>query len=301
MLEPRNRVSSTPLPLSTPSVVSIQKPKAIQLGALLDKTFVEEHSLIGSGLLNRGSVLIIGGPPKTYKSFVLKTLACHLATATPAFNAQRVLRTNEHEAVFYIPYPQKVLILEQEIGERDLQSRFTSLLTSFSSAERLLCREKIFTYSCDANMRLDTTEGRKLIDELIRETRPDIVCFDPFIEFHSIEENSSKEMSGVLHELDKLRQRLNFTTIITHHCGKLKEFGRGGAEKLRGSSVLHGKGDAFMMLETHGRANMGMLQADFQFRRGRPIAEMILALDPATLRVKFDRWKNAAKPSTESP
>ena len=280
-------VTAKTIPLATPAVISA--------GDLLSKVFPNENAIIGSALLHQGSILVVGGPPKTYKSFLVSSMAFHLVTGTNMFGATRTPRGTEKEAVFPIPNSQRVLILEQEIGERDLQGRLKSMMTALSPAEAILLKEKLFFHSCDHNMALDTERGRVYISRLIEQINPGVVCFDPLVEFHNSDENSASEMAKVLHGIDWLRERYPFSTILVHHLSKPnKESGRKGPDLLRGSSVIFGKGDSFMVLKNLGD-DPGTLQVNFTVRRGKPIDAMVVKVDFDTLQTTFQYWNKARK------
>src|ERR1700675_4567506 len=87
------------------------------LDNLLEKKFLPGNYIIGGGLLNKSSMLVIGGGPKSYKSIIACSMMCHLAMAEPLFGRSRSLRESEKQFTFNIPKAQTVLYLEQEIGE----------------------------------------------------------------------------------------------------------------------------------------------------------------------------------------
>lgn len=273
----------------------LRKRKPIPLGELLAKSFPPGASLIGSGLLQRNSILVIGGPPKSYKSFLLNTILYHLATATPVFGASRSIRGGEREPVFTVGESCRVLLLEQEIGEEDLQLRFRTLLEHVPGPERILCSERIYSYSCDYEMQLDHHYGRHILREVIGDVKPQVVAFDPLVEFHTSDENSSKDMVRVLHGIDELRQEMHFATIINHHLSKPRQDDmRTGPDRLRGSSVLYGKGDSFLTLVPDGRDD-GLVEISFKLRRARPVSDMFVRVDLDTLLAHFEGWKKTNK------
>ena len=265
----------------------------LTLQQLLSKTFEpSREAIISQGLLNRGSLMVLGGPPKAYKSFVLKSLAYHLATGTPLFGVTKALRADQRKSFFEIAQSQRVLILEQEIGEYDLQIRFDQMLRGITGPERTLCLEKILTHSCDHEMQFDTDQGVEHIGRLIEDAKADVVMFDPLIEFHTGEENSAKDMSKAMYGLSYLREKYHFAAVLSHHTAKpKKENEREGADNLRGSSALYAKGDTFIMLNPE-RKKPGVVKATFSIRRGRPIPTMFLRVNKDTLRTEFDHWLN---------
>jgi hypothetical protein len=269
-------------------------PVPISLNALLQMKFMGENSIIGSGLLNQGAILIIGGPPKSYKSFILNSIAYHLATGTNLFGVTRKDKHDKIHEVFPIAKPQRILILDQEIGFQDLQDRFHQLLAAIPHEHQELCLKNIFFHSCDNSMQLDnTTTGIGHIASLIRSCEPNVVAFDPLIEFHTGDENSSQDMARAFRGLDTLREIHHFATIINHHMSKPARSGNGertGPDNLRGSSVIYGKGDSILTLRADGRA-YGKVYVQFKLRRGRPLTDLVLQVNQDTLLTTFMGWK----------
>lgn len=284
-------------PKSTPALQvvagGIKRNLPISLQQLLNKTFDENiNAIISCGLLNKGSLMILAGPPKSYKSFIFNSFCYHLATGTPLFGVTKAVREKERTPTFLVNGSKRVLMLEQEIGEYDLQIRFRQLLATLPSPERTLCLEKIFTHSCDHSMQLDTIPGRDHIAKLIDSVSPDVVAFDPLIEFHTGDENSAQDMSRAMHGLDWLRERFEFGSMISHHTAKpQKDSDRIGPDNLRGSSAIYGKGDTFIMIRPSGKnIPKGQIRVDFTLRRGKPIHPLYLKVNTDTLKTEFCEW-----------
>lgn len=263
----------------------------LSLRDLAEMTFPENNFIIGSRLLPDNGLMVIGGPPKSYKSFVASTMLNHLVTGTPLFGAVRYPHGHDRnpEILFPIPRPMRVLYLEQEIGFQDVKERLLGGIDLMTPEHRNLLLDNFFVYSRDIEMQLDKPEGVAKLDSLIAAVKPDVVCFDPLIEFHSSDENDASEMNRVLKNLDFLRQRHHFATIICHHTSKPSATSsRSGADLLRGSSVLYGKGDSFLILSRRrgSRRSQIQTQVDFTIRRGKPLESLILNLDMSDLRAK---------------
>ena len=261
------------------------------LGDLFDSTFPESDYLIGEGLLERGSLLMLGGPPKAFKSFLINTFVYHLVLGGHLFGAYRAPH-GRPEMCLPVRGGQRVLLFENEIGPRECRDRFLSLTHNMTPEQRSLFRQSVAIHSCDYGIRLDSPDGLQRIASVIEAVRPTVVAFDPLIEFHGQDENSTQGMARVLHNLDLLRTRYQFTTIISHHTGKPDPSkGRSGPDLLRGNSVIFGKGDSFLMV-THVSRREGQLTLDFTIRRGAPISQMRLALNWAEKRAMFLKWSH---------
>lgn len=265
--------------------------KPLSFRQLLEKTFDPEPFIVSEGILPKNGLLFVAGPPKSYKSFLTQSVIYHLVTGTNLFGACRFPhgRSRGAEMAFTVASPQRVLLLEQEIGFQDTRNRLMPCYASLGPQAPLMA-DNLFIHSRDHHMRLDTPEGVKRIESLIRDCRPDVVCFDPLIEFHRANENDAQSMGNVLGNLDLLRETYHFATIVSHHTGKPDVMnGRSGPDLMRGSSTIYGKGDAYIMLTVLNR-NVGQVKLDFTVRRGAPIRSLDVLLDWGEMRAKFHSW-----------
>ncbi len=249
-----------------------------------------ESLIISDGLYKQGCLMIIGGPPKAYKSFIMLSIAVSLATGRNLFNSYRS-NHGRAQKCFTVDKPRRVLLFEQEIGEDDLEDRIVPFFNSMLPHEQELFRENFFSHSLDRDLRFDNAQGSKQLEELINEVGPEIAMFDPLIEFHDQEENSPTAMSGMLKNLMKICDRTAVSPILSHHEGKDNgESNRSGGDRLRGASSLYGKGDTFLNLRVINRPAM-RIAVEFTLRRGKPIRDMMIKLDPETLEPRFFCWQ----------
>ena len=263
-----------------------------------------ENSIISHGLYKRGCMLVIGGAPKAYKSFLLLSIAVSLAIGRNLFGATRS-NHGRHQAVFTIDRPRRILLFEQEIGEDDLEDRLAPMYETMSPSEQELFRQNFFSHSLDGDLNFDTKEGMKAIESIIMEVKPEIVMFDPLIEFHSQDENSPTSMANMLKNLTQLCRRTKTSPMFTHHESKGNaESTRSGGDRLRGASSLFGKADTVINVSVINR-NAMRLRLEFTLRRGKPLVDLAVKLDSDTLEAKFlcwqgDKgWKNAVKQSLD--
>lgn len=249
--------------------------------------FKEDPFLIGEGLLPNNGLMFLIGPPKTYKSFIMGSIAAHLATGTNLFNTTH----QEHgrpEFRFPVVRPCTVLIIEQEIGWYDLQNRYGEMHRNSEPLHQTSLDNNLFFSSCDRDLRLDTDRGLGKICKLIESCRPDVLALDPLIKFHGADENSAQEMSGVFRNLDQIRGRYKLAVIINHHARR--ESGQGQpAEGGRGSTAIFAEGDSFLQISAVNR-NAGILLVSPIIRRGKPIRRFRVNLDFATLKTTFVGW-----------
>ena len=255
-------------------------------------------SIIEEGILKKNSLMVIGGPPKSYKSFISNTIAIDLVVGRHLFTATRS-EHGRHSHAFDVRSPQKVLIFEQEIGEDDMEDRIKPVFEILSPEQQDRVRNGLYTHSLDHRLQLDKVEGVSLIAKEIEAVKPSVVIFDPLIEFHTSDENNTQAMATVLRNLDLLREEYKFAVIINHHEGKETTVKRYGGDRLRGNSVIYGKGDTFLTLRVANR-NASMIACEFTVRRGRPIKPFLLKLSPITMRADFLDWGKEKKRDIET-
>jgi RecA-family ATPase len=242
-------------------------------------------------------MLVIGGQPKSYKSFIMNTIAYHLVTGTHLFNSHRVLAGGTVERMFCVPKPKRVLLFEQEVGSYGMKNRMMPMVNAITDpVHKDAMLDNLVIRSRDTELLLDSDAGMKRIGGIIEQVKPEVVIFDPFVEFHASEENSTMAMNNVLRNISRLRDYFGTETIFSHHCSKpSEEKRREGADLLRGNSVIFGKGDAYLML-TVGNRSAGVIRVNFTLRQDRPIQDIELFLDWTELRAKFKNFigkKNA--------
>jgi RecA-family ATPase len=267
----------------------------IYIKELRHKKFPPENHLVGSALLRSNSLMVIGGLPKTYKSFVMFSILMQMACGRPLLGACRVDKHSKLQPAFPVSKPCRVLYFEQEVGEMDMQERTLSMLSGFTPEEQELIGDNMGLHSTDHGMRLDDPEGWARMKAMIIDFKPDIVALDPLKEFHYTDENSAQLMSAVLRDIIMLKEELKFALIITHHTSKpSKEKANDDPNALRGSGYLFGAGDTFWMLNQVGRKN-GHIKVSTTLRRGKPLADFYLNLHTDTLLMEFEKWANSAE------
>lgn len=262
------------------------------LGELFDHKFpADTNSIVDEGILKDNSILVIAGPPKAGKSLILNTILANIITGQPLFNAYRGNHGRASPA-FKVLRPQPVLLIEQEIGSEDLRDRLRPLYDSHTLEQRNLLREGLMCHSLDYRLQLDTSP--QLLYDLVARYKPSILALDPFIEFHTSNENDTQSMRKVLHNLDEIRQKCKLAVILTHHMGKESMTPKQGLDLFRGSSVLAGKIDTGILIHNHG-INTGQSRLDFVIRRGKPIKPLYVGTGEDDLVTRFICWANDPK------
>jgi DNA primase catalytic core len=251
------------------------------LDELLGRDFAEKE-MVSNGILSHERTLLLIGAPKTGKSMLALNLAIALASGTDWLG-------------FEIPEPQNVMYLSAEGGPALLQERLKAMIPEVEIPSDKLS----FWWPEKENLHIGAVETEDRLIEAIRSRKVSVVMFDPLIKFHTVDENSSKEMSAVLKSFQRIRLETNVAMVIVHHSRKSgMNTKRGSAQEARGSSVLHGEVDAVAVLER--KANSDIRTLDFDLRHAAVPDTMVLTLDPDSLTFSTTERKASLKSPTKA-
>jgi RecA-family ATPase len=280
----------------------------ISFRELLEMPAPDERYVVESGLVPLGGLVFVGGPPKSYKSFLLLTAALQMSCGLPLFGAS-VKHAGSTSYRFGVIRPMKVLIVEQELGWIDDRERLKPMWDSLSIKHRELISENLHIeaapYGMNSLVRLDNEESdRHYLIEAVDKVKPDVLILDPLSMFHRLEENSARDMSLLMRNLAVIRNRFKLKgTIVSHHTSKPREGGinitDAPPDLLRGSSVLFATGDSYIMVS---RLAGDRIRLDFTLRRHKPITSMVAAVNEKSSMVEFQEWsheRGGGRPQTE--
>lgn len=188
---------------------------------------------------------IIGGEPKTFKSFTSAQLATCVASGRPMFGRHevqqgRVLMFNAEDrpAMTRDRIARMCRALDIDIGSLDLH------LINVSS------------------LRLDDAEQMAKLSRTVASFKPALLIFDPLRDMHGLDENDAKLMSALLVPLRVIQREHHCAVIVVHHMAKMTETARRPGQRLRGSSALHGWVDSGLYLSLKD----GAVQVDVEHR-----------------------------------
>jgi hypothetical protein len=177
------------------------------------------------GLWSRVAVGVIGGVPKTCKSWLGLDLATSVASGTPCLG--RFAVEDQGPALVYLAEDALPIVRERVAG---------------ICAERGLDFPSLDLHAITApSLRLDDEVDQKRLRATLDRLRPKLLLLDPLVRLHACDENSSQEIAGLLGYLRELQRRHHVAVVLVHHLGK-KTHGQIG-QGLRGSGDLHAWGD----------------------------------------------------------
>jgi hypothetical protein len=181
------------------------------------------------------AVGIIGGTPKSYKTWMALEMAVAVASGSPCL------------ATFAVPSPGPVLLYAAEDSESALRSRLESLALH----HRLdLAYLDIRVITADS-LRLDRTADQERLEATLLLHRPALLILDPLVRLHAIDENAAGEIAALLGYLRVLQRQTGTAIALVHHARKNVSANGGAGYSLRGSSDLYAWVDSFLYLRRH--------------------------------------------------
>ena len=186
-----------------------------------------EPTWLFEGLWAESGVGLVGGEPKSFKSWLALEMAVSLASGRPCLGLYDVARTG------------RVLIYMAEDAAAVVKQR----LTAICRHRRLdLAALPIYVITADV-LRLDHDADQQRLRTTIDQLRPRMLVLDPLVRLHGVNENSAGEISALLAYFRQIQRTFDCAVVIVHHSRKNGSAVRPG-QALRGSGDLHAFGDS---------------------------------------------------------
>lgn len=185
------------------------------------------------GLFLQGAAGILGGAPKSGKSFLALELAVSIATGSP------------FASLFRVALSGPVLLVGAEDPPAVVVDRLA--LLSASRGQSLDCLPVHLVV--EPGVRLP--DGIHRLQATVAKLAPRLLILDPLIRLHRADENSAAEMSVILDGLRSLARESLTSVLVVHHARKAMSGGSPG-QGLRGSSDLAAFGDTNLYLRRLG-------------------------------------------------
>lgn len=217
---------------------------------------------------------IIGGEPKSYKTWLGLDIALSVASGTPCLDK------------FEVPESGPVLIYLAEDSLWSLKQR----LTSFAGRRGLQLEDLPLYTLTTTRLQLAPPVGRfgkqrqeesdqdKLLAKIQEmKPKPKLVLLDPLVRISQADENSANELNQVLDYLRELQRDVPTSVILTHHTRKSRpESGRQRGTDLRGTSNLHSWTDSLIFINKD--ENTEELTVSLEHRSARSIEDFRMNL-----------------------
>jgi len=232
----------------------------------LDEAPSEQRWLIDSLWATQGAG-VIGGSPKSLKSWLGLEMAVAVATGTPCLGR------------FGVSTKGPVLIYPAEDTQSDVKDRLTALC-----AHRDLTLASLDVHVITAPvLRLDLPSDQRRLSDAVAMLQPRMVLLDPFVRLHNSDENHVQEVAGILNALTELRRLQQTAVVLVHHTRKDSRARQAG-QNLRGSSDLHAWGSSNLYI-THERKR---LKLSFEHRAAPTPEPIYIALNSDPLYLTID-------------
>lgn len=172
-------------------------------------------------LWGAAAVGVIGGVPKTCKSWLGLELAVSVASGTACLGR------------FPVDNPGPVVVYLAE----DALSAVRDRIDQLCQHRGLTLAELDLHVVTAPSLRLDLEHDRCALDQTLAVLQPKMLLLDPLVRLHRLDENSATDISGLLGFLRELNRRHDVAIVLVHHMGKRPRHDLGQA--LRGSSDVH--------------------------------------------------------------
>lgn len=234
----------------TPAVPKLPRPEEENPGELSRRTgFSVVHVTelkpwsngfpwLVEGIWQSGGDGIIGGPPKTLKTYFVIDMSVSVASGSACLGR------------FSVPNAGPVLVY---LGE-DAEEAIIERVRGIALAKQVSLDKIPLHFVRTPSIRLDAGPDLKLLRQAVRQYRPRLLVLDPLIRLHRGDENSAALVSRVLGDLRILSREFEVAIAVVHHIRK-KRSGTQEGQNLRGSGDLHGWGDSnvYLVRDRRGR------------------------------------------------
>ncbi len=213
----------------TPAPFPVVRPSDLKTSAASSAPWLIDQ------LWTANAVGIIGGTPKSYKTWMALEMAVAVASGSACLGT------------FAVPSPGPVLLYAAEDSESALRCRLESL----AEHHRLqLAYLDIRVITADS-LRLDHTADQERLEATLMLHRPALLILDPLVRLHAIDENAAGEIAALLGYLRRLQRKTGVAIALVHHARKNVSANGGAGYSLRGSSDLYAWVDSFLYLRRH--------------------------------------------------
>lgn len=181
-------------------------------------------------LWSDSGVGVIGGSPKSCKTWLGLEMAVSVASGTPCLNH------------FFAPRKGPALIFLAE----DCHSVLRDRLEALCAARHISLPSLDVNVITDPCLRLDSQDHLALLENTVSSYRPRLLLLDPFVRIHSVDENNAQEVASILDHLRQLQRKFDCAVIVVHHTRKAS--GKRPGQTLRGSGDIWAWGDSNIYL-----------------------------------------------------
>lgn len=218
--------------MSAPSIEPLPSCRAGQL-----QQAPAEHRWLVDALWAEQGVGVLGGAPKSCKSWLALELATAVAAGIPCLGR------------FAVRTPGPALVYLAEDALPAVRDRIASLCDARGLELQSLDLHVITTPA----LRLDVEDDFRRLVATVEAVGPRLLVLDPFVRLHSADENRAGEIAAILGRLRALQRARQVAILVVHHARKVTS-GLSPGQALRGSTDFHAWVDCLLYLrrDRHG-------------------------------------------------
>jgi hypothetical protein len=199
------------------------------------ETPVTQQSWLIERLWTHQAVGIIGGSPKSGKTWLALEMAVSVASGSPCFGT------------FPVFSPGPVLLYAAEDSAATLRSRVETLARLHKVNFKRL---DVHIITVDS-LRLDRPDHQDRLESTLHVYKPTLLLLDPLVRVHTIDENVAGQVAALLGYLRSLQRKTGTAIVVVHHVRKNASPTGGAGNSLRGSGDLYAWLDSFLYLRMH--------------------------------------------------
>ena len=213
---------------STPAMLPVVRAAALQ-GS------VGSHSWLIDQLWTDQAVGVVGGSPKSGKTWLALEMAVSVASGTPCLGA------------FSVQVPRPVLLYAAEDSAAAVRARLETLARVHALDFNQL---DVRVITADT-LRLDRADDQERLAATVAAHRPALLVLDPLVRVHAIDENVAGQVAALLAYLRSVQRKTGAAIVLVHHVRKNVSAASSAGYSLRGSSDLYAWLDSFLYLRKH--------------------------------------------------
>ena len=221
---------------------------------------------------------VLGGAPKSFKSWLSLEMAVAVASGQPCLGR------------YPVPQAGPVLVFAAEDTPLQVRERLEGL-SSIRGADFETLPVGLIV---EPHLRIDRPEDVARLKATLVRTRPKLLVLDPYVRLQRVEENSSTEVSQVLGTLSELSRTCRTAIALVHHARK------GAADhaglSLRGSSDFHAWGSSNLYLWRRGEDLT--LSVEHRAAASPPPVTLRLVSDDGPVRLEVQPSRTPEEPAT---
>jgi len=196
---------------------------------------VRQRSWLIERLWTHQAVGIIGGSPKSGKTWLALEMAVSIASGTPCLS------------MFPVSSPGPVMLYAAEDSAATLRSRVETLArlhdVDFGQLD-------VHIITVDS-LRLDRPDHQDRLESTLQLYKPALLVLDPLVRVHAIDENVAGQVAALLGYLRSLQRNTGAAIALIHHIRKNASPTGAAGYSLRGSGDLYAWLDSFLYLRMH--------------------------------------------------